>query len=416
MPVTTTMTGSGKRRSLLKKCIPRYTMAIGMHCLFRLSGRPSSFSEKSPPYMNVMHLIQLIKRLKTLVGAGFLSVLAWALGLNIVFAAAFYFAERSVQEITMLDALWWSMVTMTTVGYGDFSAQTWIGRFIISYPCMLLGIGIIGYLVGFIANALIEFASKKRRGLMEITFDNHIIVCNFPGEEKIIKVIHEITGSERYRECRFVLITDKLEELPEKLQKMKIHFVRGIPTDTDVLLRANLLSCRGVIVLAERPEDRTSDERTYTICSLVELLEREHKRPIKTIAEVVSKDNIKNLQRTNVDGFISSEGIVGCLLVQEFLHPGINGVISQMVTNLEGSQLYIHETTLDDYPIQDVQIGAIRHEDDIQVIGVIQNGRQILNPPRDTRVGKGDKLIILAQNEHDIQTIEQQLMQTTASS
>ena len=56
-----------------------------------------------------------------------------AIVLNIFFGSAFYFAERTVQEsLSFWDSIWWAMVTMTTVGYGDYYAQTPIGRYVIS--------------------------------------------------------------------------------------------------------------------------------------------------------------------------------------------------------------------------------------------------------------------------------------------
>ncbi|WP_168122340.1 potassium channel family protein [Paenibacillus sp. HB172176] len=49
------------------------------------------------------------------------------------------------------DALWWAIVTMTTVGYGDLSPETTIGR-IIASVLMLSGIGIIGIITGTVAS------------------------------------------------------------------------------------------------------------------------------------------------------------------------------------------------------------------------------------------------------------------------
>lgn len=58
------------------------------------------------------------------------------------------------------DALWWSIVTATTVGYGDLSPETVLGR-IVAAVLMLVGIGTIGMITGSIAT----FFLQDRRSL-----------------------------------------------------------------------------------------------------------------------------------------------------------------------------------------------------------------------------------------------------------
>jgi voltage-gated potassium channel len=363
--------------------------------------------------MIIRLLLQKLSRLRSvdIVGTSNLwRVLAWAVLLNLAFGGLFYLTEREAQELTLWDALWWSMVTMTTVGYGDFYATTAVGRFLISYPCMLLGIGLVGYLVGYIANLIIDLAAKKRRGEMELREKGHIIVCGYPGEEKILAIVAELRAVERLDGRAVVLVTEQLEELPEKLHKAGMQFVKGLPTDESVLMKADVLDCEGVVILARDPHDASSDDRTFTVSSLLEIIEREHGRPIKTIAEVVAEKNIRTLRRANVDGVTSEDGVAGRLLAQEFVNPGINGVISQLLTNQEGSQLYIVPAETAGLRIRDLQIGALNHDVNIQIIGIIQGDIKELNPSKDTIVGRGDRLIVLADSESDLRALEKELV------
>jgi voltage-gated potassium channel len=55
---------------------------------------------------------------------------------------------------TGMDALWWSVVTITTVGYGDFYPITTLGR-IVAFFVMLAGVGIIGSLASILASILV---------------------------------------------------------------------------------------------------------------------------------------------------------------------------------------------------------------------------------------------------------------------
>jgi Trk K+ transport system NAD-binding subunit len=111
------------------------------------------------------------------------------------------------------------------------------------------------------------------------------------------------------------------------------------------------------------------------------------------------------MKRAQIDGFISEDGLTGRLIVQEFINPGINEVISQVLTNSIGSQFYICDTSLINYQIRDVQISALEHDINMQVIGITRNNENLLNPSKDTVINKGDKLIVLAENSNDYKLI-----------
>lgn len=76
---------------------------------------------------------------------GFIYVLYTAAAMILASSIAMGYLENK----TFGDALWWSIVTTTTVGYGDISPVTPAGR-IIAVVLMLLGIGLIGMLTGTI--------------------------------------------------------------------------------------------------------------------------------------------------------------------------------------------------------------------------------------------------------------------------
>jgi len=60
-----------------------------------------------------------------------------------------------IENKSFSDGLWWSFVTVTTVGYGDMSPVTGAGRLLASI-LMLIGIGFIGMLTGTIATFFIK--------------------------------------------------------------------------------------------------------------------------------------------------------------------------------------------------------------------------------------------------------------------
>ena len=129
-------------------------------------------------------------------------VVVFALMLNLLFGVLFYFAERDVQpELTMVDSIWWAMVTMTTVGYGDIIPVTDIGK-IVAIFFMFFGIGVLAIFLSVLGTMF-----YKRR---------------FEQEEK------EISHAQKLILARI----DDLEKNQEKLQKDLREIIDKIKLDS----------------------------------------------------------------------------------------------------------------------------------------------------------------------------------------
>lgn len=79
---------------------------------------------------------------------GLHKVISFTIILIFLSSIPIHFFESSMT--TYEDALWWSIVTATTVGYGDLSPETGIGR-VVAVVLMIFGIGLIGMVTGSIA-------------------------------------------------------------------------------------------------------------------------------------------------------------------------------------------------------------------------------------------------------------------------
>ncbi|MDT2754620.1 potassium channel family protein [Enterococcus pseudoavium] len=71
------------------------------------------------------------------------------------------FFYHNVEGMTYLDALYFSVITLATVGFGDLSPQTAVGKiFTIGY--VLIGVGILTALIANFNRALLEFHQQKK--------------------------------------------------------------------------------------------------------------------------------------------------------------------------------------------------------------------------------------------------------------
>ena len=79
-----------------------------------------------------------------------------------------------VEKISLGDALWWSIVTVTTVGYGDISPKTSIGRFVAAIV-MIVGIGFISSLTSTLSTYFIKKEEERKQKSIDLTKKIEII-------------------------------------------------------------------------------------------------------------------------------------------------------------------------------------------------------------------------------------------------
>jgi voltage-gated potassium channel len=121
---------------------------------------------RSVRLLRIVHIIRVLARLKRLSVAANRSFSAFSEYFDLVTvplivmlcgSTAFYTMELGSNEHvqTFFDAVWWSVVTTTTVGYGDIYPVT-VGGKIVAMLLMVFGIGMIGYIAGVVGKTLLR--------------------------------------------------------------------------------------------------------------------------------------------------------------------------------------------------------------------------------------------------------------------
>jgi voltage-gated potassium channel len=100
--------------------------------------------------LRLMRIVQLARRLFTLEGLRYVAVLA---GITL-FAGGAAFSAAEGRNISAWDGIWWAITTMTTVGYGDVSPHTNLGK-AIAIVVMLVGIGFVALLTAALAERFV---------------------------------------------------------------------------------------------------------------------------------------------------------------------------------------------------------------------------------------------------------------------
>ena len=123
-----------------------------------------------------------------------------------------YLAEHKHQgsNITNLgDAFWWAIVTITTVGYGEFFPLTFVGR-AIGVLVMFSGIGIVVIIVGI-------FSQKRIKSLESMLKPKTEVRPRLFGDETKTAIIDKIKGIENLTEEDFDMLLPTMKSLRRTL-------------------------------------------------------------------------------------------------------------------------------------------------------------------------------------------------------
>jgi voltage-gated potassium channel len=342
-----------------------------------------------------------------------MTALGIALVLNLIFGAAFLLAEREKQpDLSFADSVWWSMVTMTTVGYGDFFPKTFYGRFFVAYPCLLLGIGLIGYSLGVIVEAMMERFNKRQKGTAIMHFENHLVICQCPSTSRVIQLVEQFRQAQADPHRQAVVVTNDLEELPIEFREKSIHFVKGLPTSEEILIRAGVADAAGVIILARDRGDEGCDSESFTSGTLVRLIEEGGSRSISVVIELAHRRNLRMMERAGADGIVPAEGITDMLLTQEMCNPGLRHVFENLATHDKGCEFYIVPQRFTGRPLREIQIAALGHPSNLQVVGILRDGTAMMTPDKSLSMELKDQLILLAAKRSDYEAFESTFLTT----
>ncbi len=187
--------------------------------------------------------------LKTLIRTGLkrkgISLVFAYLALLLISSLLIKFVEPSDSTLTHFDqALWWSIVTSTTVGYGDLFPVSNQGKIVAVLLPMFMGIGIGAAFITHVASLLIERKDKKMHGEREYKGNGHTLIVGSTDETE--QLLEEIQKDETYADRDIVLAADiSRHPFPEL---SNVFFVKGRPDTRHILNKANIKEATRIII------------------------------------------------------------------------------------------------------------------------------------------------------------------------
>ena len=228
---------------------------------------------------------------------------------------------------------WWAIVTMTTVGYGDFAPKTPEGR-MFAVLVMFAGISLTAMFTAIISSIFVAKRIREEKGLEKVNIKNHIILCGW--NRNADKIIHSIQYLAEAPRKNIVLINDLDEEeiarMKTRYRKIRLHFVVGDFTSEQVLEKANLEAAETVIIIPSDINDsiQNPDDKTIRAALTIKGLEPN----IRLIAYLHDRENLTHIKRANADEVVISDDFGAYMLASHVMDPGIPQTVNRLLDNV----------------------------------------------------------------------------------
>lgn len=248
-----------------------------------------------------------------------------------MFAIVIFMTEDG---ITALQTIYFCFVTATTVGYGDISPSTPVGK-VTSVIFMLVSIGTLASCVSTISAMTLHKLNNRNTGKGIHMNNLDLLIIGFPSETKVRKIVTEFRKDDRYEDAKICLLTKQVDIRPAWFEDVFLEFARGMASSREVLDSIGIDSVKQILMLANDPLDESSDDFTTSGISMIKHMNKD----VLILAEKVRIDpTMFEIEGTDTIVDVSSPE----MLVQELQDTGAVDLAKTIFSNdVDGTQTNI---------------------------------------------------------------------------
>lgn len=272
---------------------------------------------------------------------------------------------------TFLTALYWAVVTASTVGYGDIAPHTEIGR-IITVGVIITSVPLFGALFSILAARIAEAKIRRLVGMEYIGLQrNHVLVLG--NADETLNVIEALKGMDH-----IILVAQDIE--PTAIPK-NVSYINGDPRDPHVLAKARPNTAKHAVIVGARDGDILE-----TAIAL-----REVAKDIPVTVSTHSALASRALQSLGINRTLVWQELLGHTLAKTLQAPHAGGLLLQMVNS--------DEFVIQEVPVSSDMIGqpfwTVRSAHPDYVLGLAQHEDVLLGVRHNPIIEEGATLLIL---------------------
>ncbi|WP_180540862.1 potassium channel family protein [Nevskia soli] len=292
-----------------------------------------------------------------------------------------------IERYPVFDAFYMTLITISTVGYGEVHPLSQAGRYFNSF-LILFGVSVMFFSVGAITQIVIELElqdpfGKRRSKRMIDQLEKHVIICGFGRVGR--SVAHELQSAG----APFVVI-DRNEERVERAMAAGIIAFAADATRDEALRAAGVSRAIGLVSALA-----TDADNLFVILSAKSLNPK-----LNVVTRAAEEEAEEKLRRAGADTVFAPYTITGHRLAQSILRPHVSRFLD-FTTQTMGLDVAIEQIQVSagtEFASKTLREMQLRRELGIIVLAIRKPGGQmIFNPPADMEMSPGDFLIAMGE-------------------
>jgi len=314
-----------------------------------------------------------------------------------------------IDNFTLMDAVYQTGITFTTVGFGEIAPVSDAGR-IFTITLIIAGFATftsaIGILIAELNRGTIITILKERRMLYKIArLKKHFVVC-YHNDYTL-----EVTKQLRKNHIPFVVV-DPREEIHEWAREHNYPtYLKAEPHAELSMLKAHLASAKGLITLSDSIADNIA------LIASVRLFEKEHflPRPYYVISAAETMSDVEKLKKLGADTVVSPTKLTAQRVSAMAARPDMENLLEEFLYKSD-NPLDMEEVEVPKYSwavLKKLKETHIRQITNTSVIGITKKDGKFMSMPKgDVLITSECKLLIIGM-QSDITTTKELLRKRT---
>ncbi|NEY72050.1 potassium channel protein [Bacillus mesophilus] len=287
---------------------------------------------------------------------------------------------------TLFDGIWWAIVTISTVGYGDFSPNSQLGK-VVGIMLILVGTGFMTLYFASLSAATVTKQNSFLEGASSYKGKKHVILVGW--NERARETLTQLYGINE--KLSIVLVDETLPKNPVSLTN--VTFIKGNPTHDATLQRANIEEAEMIIISA----DQSKNEVQSDMATILTLVTAKGVNPsIYSIVEILTSKQIINAKRAGAEEVIQTNKLASYVMTNSIISHGISETLLFMLDHLAGNKIeYIEATEEDAGQTYQVMINKLLVSNNTLLIGIKRGEDSYINPSPTFLIRNSDELLVM---------------------